>query len=120
MRSASWKRKTADSQLVSVADACICAYNAGMKSLLDRKRRAIQYTIRAIPPNVDRTLRRRAKSEGKSLNEIVLRALAAAAGLGAAPVKKRDLSDLIGTWVDDPEFDAAIAAQKTIHPDDWK
>ncbi len=85
-----------------------------------RKPKLIQYTVRAIPREVDDKLRQKAKREGKSLNEVALQALATAAGSSSTTQKKRDLSDLIGDWLDDPEFDAAIAAQRVIHPDDWK
>lgn len=33
---------------------------------------------------------------------------------------QRDLSGIAGTWVDDPGFDEAIAAQRQIDPDLWK
>jgi hypothetical protein len=91
-----------------------------MSSMQRRKPKLIQYTIRASPTEVDNKLRQKAKKEGKSLNEVALQALAAAAGNSSTTQKKRDLSDLIGDWLDDPEFDAAIAAQRVIHPDDWK
>ena len=33
---------------------------------------------------------------------------------------QRDLSDIAGTWVDDPGFDEAVAAQRQIDLDLWK
>lgn len=78
-----------------------------------------QYTIRSIPPAVDAALRARAKAEGKSLNEVTVDALARGAGLGEEPVRYRDLRDLAGTWLEDPEFDEAIARQDTIDPALW-
>jgi hypothetical protein len=33
-----------------------------------------------------------------------------------APVKYRDLSDIVGTWVEDPVVDAALAEQRRIEP----
>lgn len=36
----------------------------------------IQYTIRNIPPEVDRTLRARARKSGKSFNSVVVESLA--------------------------------------------
>lgn len=36
------------------------------------------------------------------------------------PQPQRDLSDIAGTWVDDPGFDEAIAAQRQIDPELWK
>ena len=79
----------------------------------------MQYTVRNVPAEVDRALRRRARREGKSLNEITVQALQEAAGLAAIVVKKRSLSDLVGTWLKDPEFDAAIADQRRIDPELW-
>jgi hypothetical protein len=40
-----------------------------------------QYTIRNIPPLVDRYLRKRAKISGKSLNQVVIDELAEKAGV---------------------------------------
>lgn len=40
------------------------AYNVGMTT--------IQYTIRAVPRNLDNFLRRQAKIQGKSLNRLIL------------------------------------------------
>lgn len=80
----------------------------------------MQYTIRGIPPAVDQALRKRARSSGKSLNEAAIEALAEGVGVAGAPRKRRDLSDIVGTWVEDPEFDAAIADQRRIDDDLWK
>ena len=88
--------------------ACI-AYNSCM-----------QYTIRNVPEAMDAMLRTRAKREGKSLNEVVLEALASALGFGRVPARRRDLSDVAGTWKEDPEFDRAIEDQKTIDEDLWR
>lgn len=48
-------------------------YHAGMK----RQAREIQYTIRGIPQEVDRTLRRKAAQRKLSLNQIVIEELTA-------------------------------------------
>jgi hypothetical protein len=39
---------------------------------------------------------------------------------GLCPQKQRDLSDLAGTWVEDPGFDEAIADQDRIDSVLWK
>jgi hypothetical protein len=85
------------------------AYNAGM-----------QYTVRNIPKSVDKALRQKAKQQGRSLNEELLHAIASWTGIGATPVKKRDLRHIAGTYVHDPGFEQAMRDQDTIHPDDWK
>jgi len=80
----------------------------------------VQYTIRDVPLYVNEALRQKAKTEGKSLNQVAVEALTVGAGLGDKPVKRRDLSDLVGTWVEDPEFDAIIKEQDQIDPEMWK
>ena len=80
----------------------------------------MQYTIRGIPPAVDEALRKRAKSSGKSLNEAAIDALAEGVGLPETRRKRRDLSDIVGTWVEDKDFDDAIADQNRIDDDLWK
>jgi len=80
----------------------------------------MQYTIRGIPPRLDAALRERARRAGQSLNETALQALIEGAGLTGERKKRRDLSDLVGTWQADEEFDAAIVAQDQIDEDLWK
>jgi len=79
----------------------------------------MQYTVRNVPKNLDEELRRRARDEGKSLNEVALEAMMRGVGQTAEEMRFRDLSDLAGTWKDDPEFEAAIADQDTIDPELW-
>lgn len=71
----------------------------------------MQYTIRGIPAAVDDALRARARAAGKSLNEVVVDALATGAGVTAAPRKRRDLSDVAGAWKADKAVELALAAQ---------
>jgi hypothetical protein len=80
----------------------------------------MQYTVRKVPARIDAALRRRAKQENKSLNEVALDALLRATGLDGEPVRHRRLNDLAGTWVDDPECEAALRAQDQIDDDLWK
>jgi len=88
------------------------AYNAGMAE--------IQYTIRGISGRLDKRLRERAAKERKSLNQTALEALKTGIGLTENPVRYRDLDDLAGTWVNDPEFDRAIEGMDRIDPELWK
>jgi hypothetical protein len=88
--------------------ACI-AYNQCM-----------QYTLRNIPSTLDAALRRRAQEQRKSLNEVAIEALARGAGISGERTRKRDLSDIVGTWQHDPAFDEAIAAQDTVDEDLWR
>lgn len=80
----------------------------------------MQYTLRNIPAYLDEALRRRAQEQGKSLNEVTLEALLSGLGLIGKPVKHRDLGDIAGTWVDDPEVDEALAQQRRIDPELWR
>lgn len=80
----------------------------------------MQYTIRNIPDYLDSALRDAALKHNKSLNEVTIEALVRGAGLDGQPIKRRDLSYIAGTWEEDPEFDAAIAEQRTIDEELWK
>ena len=79
-----------------------------------------QYTIRKVPASVDRLLRERARTEGKSLNETAIEALQAGLGLSEDPVEFDDLDDLIGTWLHDPDTDQALADQDLVDPELWR
>ena len=65
-------------------------------------------------------LRRRAREQGASLNDVALEALARGAGVTDEPVRQRKLSDLAGAWEDDAAVDAAIADQDTIDERLWQ
>ena len=80
----------------------------------------MQYTVRGIPAVVDDALRLRARETGKSLNEVVVDALAAGAGVTRAPHKNRDLSNLAGAWEDDVAVEAALAAQDEPDANLWE
>ena len=80
----------------------------------------MQYTVRGIPVALDVALRKRARAEGKSLNEAAIEALAEGTGLIGAPRKRRDLGDISGTWKADKTFETAIAAQDRVDEDLWE
>ena len=80
--------------------ACNSAYNVGMNN--------IQYTIRSIPPKLDKILRNQASKSGKSLNEVVLESLAKGAGVDIKDKTFKDLDWFVGAMKADPEFDDAI------------
>jgi hypothetical protein len=81
--------------------------------------KARQYTIRNVPPRVDRALRKKAREQGVSLNTLVVQALMVEAGESATPKSYDDLDDLLGSWVHDPAVDDALAAQRQVDPKDW-
>jgi plasmid stability protein len=87
---------------------------------MGRSQRDKQYTIRGVPSRVDQALRRRAKREGKSLNQVTVEALTLAAGLAEERATYHDLDHLAGTWVADPEFEEALNAQDRIDPEKWQ
>ena len=82
--------------------------------------KCMQYTIRNIPDYLDATLRDVARREDKSLNEVAVAALVRGAGLAARARVKRDLSDIAGTWQEDPAFDSAIQEQRKIDEAIWR
>lgn len=76
----------------------------------------MQYKLRDVPKEVDAKLRQRARQQGKSLNEVALEALAEATGVSAKSEVRRDLSDVVGTWVEDPETEAALREFRKMSP----
>ena len=78
-----------------------------------------QYTIRGVPAELDRALRRRARREARSLNAVVVETLARGLELEAEPVRYTDLDHLIGTWQEDPEFDRAVADFERVDGEAW-
>ena len=91
-------------------------YNACMVS----RKQGVQYTVRGVPDQVDDALRRKAREEGKSLNQVTVEALAAASGVAEEQVQYHDLDSLAASWVEDPEFEAVIVDQDRIEEDLWK
>ena len=80
----------------------------------------MQYTLRKIPEVLDTALRRSAREQGKSLNEVAIEALVRGAGVDEPRCRQRDLSEIAGSWRKDPAFDKALAAQDTIDADLWR
>lgn len=80
----------------------------------------MQYTIRNVPNTLDEVLRRSAREQGKSLNDVTIEALARGAGVTGERHQQRDLGDIAGTWGKDPAFDGALAAQDTIDEEMWR
>jgi len=90
----------------------LLAYSVGMSK--------IQYTIRNIPEHLDSLLRKETGKSSKSLNTVLLEALSRGMDVtGTAPVYN-DLDSLAGSWVEDPEFDEAVAGFDEIDKELWK
>ncbi len=89
------------------------AYTAYMK------RRQIQYTVRSVPAHVDRALRRRARTTGTSLNEVLIHSLEAACHPNDADNVRHDLDWISDTWVEDERTAEALEVQRVIDADLW-
>jgi hypothetical protein len=84
---------------------------------MKKQARSLQYTIRGVPPEVDRALRRKATHRSQSLNQVIVDELTAAT-VGFR--QRADFSDVVGQWTPDPAFDEILATQRQIDPDKWK
>jgi hypothetical protein len=76
----------------------------------------MQYTIRSVPSNVDKALRRRAQKTGKSLNEVAIEALTKGAGV-TLDATFNDLDWLIGSKSLDGSFDEAMVWLESLPKD---
>ena len=81
--------------------------------------RTVQFTVRGIPREVEKALKRKAALSEKSLNTVLVEALSREAGVERETVY-HELDSLAGTWEDDPAFDAALRAQHRIDKNLWK
>ncbi len=88
------------------------AYTVGIMS--------IQYTIRSVPESLDQALRQVAKQEEKSLNAMAVELLARGLGMESEGRVHDDLDGLIGSWEEDPAFEAALEDFGRIDEDAWK
>jgi hypothetical protein len=87
-----------------------------------KPRKLIQYTLRAVPPEVDRWLRRRAREESRSLNEFAIKVLsdAARSTIGRSAPVKRNLSWLVGALGADDELDRLMRDQRRVDEKAWR
>lgn len=79
-----------------------------------------QITIRGLPKHVNVALRKKAKSDGVSMNSAAIEAMERGLGLAGEPVRHHDLDFLAGTLIRDAAFDQALAEQRRIDPEMWK
>lgn len=79
----------------------------------------MQYTIRNVPPDLDRALKQRAKRLGKSVNELALEALAHSVAL---PTRRRRLRPMPGAWSrrEAERFDELLDRDRKIDPELWE
>jgi len=76
-------------------------------------------TLTHLPKEVDDALRLRAQAQGKSVDEVALDLIREGLATTALP-KRRDLSEFAGSWVSDPEVEAALWDQDRIDPEMWR
>lgn len=81
-------------------------------------------TLRNLSPDLDRTVRQRARDKRISVNKAVLSLLEEHLGVQGKkqPPLYHDLDALAGSWTkaEADAFDKALKAQRTIDPDPWK
>lgn len=81
-------------------------------------------TLRNLPPQLDRTIRQRAKQKGVSVNKVVIGLLQDHLGESERRTVRRyhDLDELAGSWNQEEAkaFDRALAKQRGIDLELWK
>jgi hypothetical protein len=78
-----------------------------------------QYTIRNIPPELDKAIKARAKRLGKSINQVALEALA---NVVDRPIPRRSLRNMPGAWSksEAEKFDRFLEQHRAIDEELWK
>lgn len=80
-------------------------------------------TLRNLPPQLDRTIRQRAKKRGVSVNKVVISLLQDHLGESdRKPVRRyHDLDELAGSWSkqEAAAFERTLAKQRGIDPEMW-
>jgi len=59
------------------------------------------------------------KKTHKSLNAVLLAILKRGVGVADEPVEYHDLDERAGSWVTDPDFDAAMEAFESVEEELW-
>ena len=81
-----------------------------------------QLTLRNIPEDIEREIRRIARERGSSINKTIHELLGEALGIDRTSGKKRDLSDFAGFWDEEEakEFEEATKLFEEIDAELWK
>jgi CRISPR/Cas system-associated protein Cas5 (RAMP superfamily) len=83
-------------------------------------------TLRNLPPELAKAVRREAERKRTSVNKAVISLLESKADVRkkkrAAKMNHQELDALAGSWTKNEaaEFDKALAAQRSIDPELWK
>lgn len=80
----------------------------------------MQYTLRNISQELDRTLRSKAKQQGKSLNRLAIELIERGVGLTGEPVIHHDMDDLFGSGALEPAVLKAIRKNDVVNAEDWR
>jgi hypothetical protein len=81
------------------------------------------FTIHGIDEEIEKMIKKRAKSEGTSVNKVVKGLLAKALGVGKRIQNNREgFLDLFGIWTEEDEkrFFDAIEDLERVFPENWK
>jgi hypothetical protein len=73
-----------------------------------------------LPPALSEALAKIARDEGRTLQDVAIDALKRGLRVADNSSDPIDLTDIVGTWVEDPEFDRAMQAFETIDSEIWK
>lgn len=83
-------------------------------------------TLRNIPPDLAKLVRKKAREKGVSINKAVISLLEESMGISSKKNGKKplyhDLDKLAGSWTEEEarDFDKALASQRIIDPELWR
>ena len=85
----------------------------------------VSISVHGIDKEMEKLIRERAKTEGRSVNKVVKELIADALGIGGKKKKKdrrQEFADLCGVWTKEEaeQFLESIADMETIDDEDWK
>jgi len=78
-----------------------------------------QYTLRSIPPELDKLLRKKARVEQVSLNRVTIKVLEESLLAETAP-RYGDLDFCVKSWESEPEVEDALSEQRKVDKDLWR
>ncbi len=75
-------------------------------------------SLRNLPPDLERAIVEKSKSEGISLTRAAIQLLALAVN---PPSRNSDFDEFAGVWTPEAadEFEAALLSMRTVDPIDW-
>lgn len=81
-----------------------------------------QYTVRGVPPEIEKKIAEEARRKGMSLNRALISLLEEVAGTTAGPEPYTDLDDLCGVWspAEYDRFEESLREQRGIDEELWR